>query len=181
MSLKQKAITSVVCSVVALLGVVTSKAPELTTSEQGLAHILDMEGCRLKAYQCSANRWTIGAGHANGVKVDDTITLEQAADYFIDDVTQAESVVNSAITQTPSQGEFDMMVSFVFHMGSGNFKKSTLLKKFNSGFNASACEQYSRWVFVNGLSCHDPKADCEGIVSRRQVERNVCLNGWATP
>ncbi|KJY83288.1 lysozyme [Vibrio galatheae] len=178
MSLKQKAITSVVCSVVALLGVVTSKAPELTTSEQGLAHILDMEGCRLKAYQCSADRWTIGAGHAHGVNQGDTITLDQAADYFIEDVAKAEKVVKKAITQTPNQGEFDMMVSFVFHMGSGNFQRSTLLKKFNAGLNAPACEQYLRWVYVNGQSCHDPKADCEGIVSRRQVERDVCLTGW---
>lgn len=178
MKLKQKVITSAVCSVVALLAIVTEKKTPLTTSSQGLAHILDMEGCRLKAYQCSADRWTIGVGHASGVKAGKEITLEQAADYFIDDVTVAENVVKAAIAHPPTQSEFDVMVSFVFHLGAGHFKRSTLLKKFNARDNASACEQYLRWVYVNGLSCHDPKADCEGIIIRRQIERDVCLNGW---
>ncbi len=123
MSLKQKIITGVVCSVVALLGVVMDKQPDLQTSEQGLAHILDMERCRLKAYQCSADRWTVGAGHAMDVQPNQTITLEQAADYFIDDVAKAEKVVRRAIKQTPTQGEWDMMVSFVFNTGAGNFKR----------------------------------------------------------
>ncbi len=178
MNLKQKIVSSVVCSVVAVLAIVTDINPELQTSEQGLAHILDMEGCRLKAYQCSADKWTIGAGHANGVKADDEITIEQTAHYFIEDVKTAENVVKAAITQTPTQGEFDMMVSFVYNLGAGNFQRSTLLKKFNAGDKQQACKEYLRWVYVSGKHCNDPLANCSGMVSRRQVEHDVCLNGW---
>lgn len=181
MSIKQKIITSAVCSVMAVLALVFEQEPELKTSHQGLAHIADMEGCRLKAYQCSADRWTAGLGHTEGIEADTQITLIQAADYFIQDVAKAERVVNRAIKQPASQGEFDMMVSFVFNLGAGNFNRSTLLKQFNTGMNEQACNQYLRWVYVNGNDCRIDKNNCEGIVNRRDIEKNVCLYGWDSP
>lgn len=178
MSLKQKAITGAVCSVMAILSIVSDKAPALHVSKQGLEHIANMEGCRQKAYQCSANVWTVGLGHTGGVKAGDQITLEQAADYFIEDVSKAEKVVISAIDHHPKQGEFDMMVSFVFHLGSGNFNRSTLLRKFNAQQNKQACNEYLRWVYVNGKDCRIDENNCGGIVSRRKKERLICLFGW---
>lgn len=178
MALNQKIATSVVCSALALLALVSNQAPELTTSHQGLAHILDAEQCRLAAYQCSAERWTIGAGHTQGVEQGDVITLSQAADFFIEDVKTAERVVAHHISQTPSQGEWDMMVSFVYNVGAGNFQHSTLLALFNQGQHAAACDEYLRWVYVNGRNCHDDSANCAGIVTRRQTERAICLHGW---
>ncbi len=178
MNMKQKIITSVVCSVAAVLAIVFESDTELKTSEQGLAHVANMEGCRLKAYQCSADKWTAGLGHTHSIKPGDSITLEQAADYFIEDVAQAEQIVNSSISQAPTQSEYDMMVSFVFNLGAGNFKRSTLLKKFNAGDRIGACNEYLRWVYVSGKNCRIKANNCSGIVTRREVERRVCLNGW---
>ncbi|ODS04305.1 lysozyme [Vibrio scophthalmi] len=178
MSIKQRIITSAVCSVMAVLAVVMEKKPELKTSAQGLAHIADMEGCRLKAYQCSADKWTAGLGHTENIKPDSEINIDQAADYFIQDVAKAERVVNRTITQNPTQGEFDMMVSFVYNLGAGNFATSTLLRKFNQNDRAGACEQYPRWVFVNKKDCRLDTSNCAGIPKRRAIEREVCLNGW---
>ncbi len=178
MNLKQKILTSAVCSVAAIIALVVEQAPTLKTSEPGLAHIANKEGCRLNAYQCSAEKWTVGLGHTNAAKPDAQITHQQAADYFIDDIAQAETVVLNAISQTPTQAEFDMMVSFVFNLGEGNFQRSTLLRKFNAGQNIEACEEYLRWVYVNGQHCGEPSANCAGIITRRQTERDVCLNGY---
>lgn len=178
MSLKHKIITSSICSVMAVLVIVFDKAPYLKTSEKGLAHVANQEGCRLAAYQCSANKWTAGLGHTEGIKKNAQITLEQAADYFIHDVAKAEQVVSNAITKQASQGEFDMMVSFVFNLGAGNFKRSTLLRKFNAGQSEKACEEYLRWVYVNGKDCRLKASNCGGIVKRRKTEREVCLNGY---
>ena len=180
MGIKQKAITGSVCSVVAVLAIVFGQGSALKTSEKGLEHVANQEGCRLAAYQCSADKWTAGLGHTGNIKQGTTITLEQAADYFIEDVAKAEKVVINAISQTPSQGEFDMMVSFVFNLGAGNFRRSTLLKKFNAGQNQQACNEYPRWVYVNGKNCRDEASNCKGIVTRREKERDICLNGWAT-
>lgn len=178
MSLKQRIVTSSVCSVMAVLAIVFGQSTDLKTSEQGLTHVANQEGCRLAAYQCSANRWTAGLGHTEGITERQTISLEQAANYFVEDVTKAEQVVTKAITKQANQGEFDMMVSFVFNLGAGNFKRSTLLKKFNAGQNKQACNEYLRWVYVNGKNCNLVASNCGGIVKRRETEREVCLNGY---
>lgn len=178
MSLKTKAIQAVVCSVTSVLAIVFTIDSELSTSENGLSHVANEEGCRLKPYQCSADIWTAGLGHTQGVTQDTVLTEQQAAEFFVKDIATAERVVNKHITQTPSQGEYDMMVSFVFNLGAGNFARSTLLKKFNRGDRAGACNEYPRWVFVNGKDCRLEKSNCAGIPKRRSKEQDVCLNGW---
>jgi len=37
-------------------------------SPEGIARIQAFEGLKLTAYQCSADKWTIGYGHTAGVK-----------------------------------------------------------------------------------------------------------------
>ncbi|MEZ9604256.1 MULTISPECIES: lysozyme [Vibrio] len=178
MSIKTKAVQTVVCSVASVLAIVFTIDSELTTSEQGLSHVANEEGCRLKPYQCSADVWTAGLGHTSGVTPQIVLTEQQAAEYFVEDISAAEQVVNKHINQTASQGEYDMMVSFVFNLGAGNFTRSTLLKKFNQGDHQGACNEYPRWVFVNGKDCRLKQSNCAGIPKRRTKEQQVCLNGW---
>ncbi len=178
MSLKTKATQAIICSITAVLAIVFNIDDGLSVSENGLRHIANEEGCRAKAYQCSADVWTIGLGHTSGIKQGDIANNEQIANYFVKDVSSAEKVVKNHITQTPTQNEYDMMVSFVFHLGAGNFAKSTLLKKFNQGDNQGACGQYPRWVYVNGKDCRIAANNCDGIPKRRNKEMNICLNGW---
>ncbi|OEE30735.1 lysozyme [Vibrio genomosp. F10 str. ZF-129] len=178
MSLKTKAIQAVVCSVTSVLAIVFTIDSELNVSENGLRHIANEEGCRLKSYQCSANVWTVGLGNTKGVTKDTHITEQQAAESFVESVAAAEKVVKKHITQTPKQGEYDMMVSFVYNLGAGNFSRSTLLKKFNQGDQLGACNEYQRWVFVNGKNCRLKQNNCAGIPKRRTKEENVCLYGW---
>ncbi|MEZ9503242.1 lysozyme [Vibrio sp. 10N.286.51.B11] len=178
MSIKTKAVQTVVCSVASVLAIVFTIDSELTTSEQGLSHVANEEGCRLKPYQCSADVWTAGLGHTKSVTPEMVFTEQQAAVYFVEDISAAEQVVNKHINQTASQGEYDMMVSFVFNLGAGNFTRSTLLKKFNQGDHQGACNEYPRWVFVNGKDCRFKQSNCAGIPKRRTKEQQVCLNGW---
>ncbi|EDL52612.1 putative lysozyme protein R of prophage CP-933K [Vibrio mediterranei AK1] len=178
MSLKTKAIQAVVCSVASVLTIVFTIDSELSVSENGLRHIANEEGCRLKPYQCSADVWTAGLGHTQSINQDTKLTEQQVAELFVKDIAVAERVVNKHITQTPTQGEYDMMVSFVFNLGAGNFTRSTLLKKFNQGDHQGACNEYPRWVFVNSKDCRLAESNCAGIPKRRSKERDVCLNDW---
>ncbi len=178
MNLKTKITQAAICSVTAVLAIVFNIDDGLSVSENGLRHIANEEGCRLKAYQCSADRWTAGMGHTESVTASTVLTEKQVAELFVKDVASAERVVKKQITQRPNQAEYDMMVSFVFHLGAGNFQSSTLLKKFNLGDNLGACKQYPRWVFANKKDCRIKENDCEGIPKRRDKEMNICLNGW---
>ncbi|MDK9756721.1 lysozyme [Vibrio sp. D173a] len=174
----KKLINKAVCSVAVVLSVVFSLSPNMQTSQQGLAHIANLEGCRTQAYQCSANVWTNGLGHTKGVKQGDVVDEAQIAHNFIADVQSAEKAVNRYLTTDVTQAQFDVLVSFVFNLGAGNLKRSTMLKLFNQNQPLKACRELSRWVYVNGKNCNDPDSQCSGVVKRREIERQVCLNGW---
>lgn len=136
----------------------------MKTSLNGLKIIKDFEGLRLKAYKCSAGVWTIGYGHTSGVKEGDVITKEQAEKYLKKDVISFENTVNGVVKVKLNQNQFDALVSLVFNIGSGAFKKSTLLKKLNAGDYDSASEQFLVWVKAGGQTL-------KGLVNRREQER----------
>ncbi|MFA0499705.1 lysozyme, partial [Vibrio sp. 10N.222.46.A1] len=46
------------------------------------------------------------------------------------------------------------------------------------GDHQGACNEYPRWVFVNGKDCRLKQSNCAGIPKRRATEQHVCLNGW---
>lgn len=170
--------TSGGCVVAVVLGLVFTTSTELKTSEDGLKHIADYEGCMAEAYQCSADKWTVGLGHTKGVNEGDVASYRDMADWFIDDVQQAERVVDRLLAMNVSQPQYDMAVSFVFNLGAGNFVRSTFLKKLNAD-DETACDELTRWVYVNGKDCRVATNNCAGIVKRRQSEREICLNGYS--
>ncbi|WP_210441665.1 lysozyme [Vibrio crassostreae] len=174
----RSAISKGVCSVAVVLALAFNLISDLRTSQQGLRHIANFEGCRTQAYRCSAKIWTHGLGHTQGVRQGDTVTQEQIARNFIADVKSAENSVNKHLTTDVTQAQFDVLVSFVFNLGAGNFKRSTMLKLFNQNQPLKACLELSRWVYVNGKNCRDPDSQCSGIVKRRELEQQACLNGW---
>ena len=61
-------------------------------SQEGLALIKKFEGCKLKAYKCSAGVWTIGYGHTAGVKEGDVISQPEADKLLEEDIALCEFV-----------------------------------------------------------------------------------------
>lgn len=133
-------------------------------SENGLKVIKDFEGLRLTSYQCSAGVWTIGFGHTKGVKAGQTITKATADKYLKDDVTAFENVVNKNVKVKLNQNQFDALVSLCFNIGSGAFKKSTLLKRLNEGDYDEASDQFLVWCKAGGNTVR-------GLLIRREKER----------
>lgn len=140
----------------------------MITGEKGLELIKQFEGLRLEAYLCPAGVWTIGYGHTAGVSAGDIITSEQADSYLRQDLAGAEKAVNHAVSVAINQNQFDALVSFTFNLGAGNFQKSTLLKKMNSGDYQGAADQFLVWVKAGGKKL-------SGLVARRQAERALFL------
>ncbi|STU22813.1 Lysozyme [Klebsiella pneumoniae] len=60
--------------------------------------------------------------------------------------------------------------SFAYNVGAGNFQTSTLLRKINQGDQKGACDQLRRWTYAKGKQW-------KGLVTRREIEREVCLWG----
>ena len=112
--------------------------------------IKQFEGLRLEAYLCPAGIWTIGYGHTSGVSPNSFITIQEADEYLHRDVAAIEIQLNK-LNLSLRQCQWDAIVSFVFNIGIGNFKASTLLAKIRiNPDDNSIIDEFLRWVYANG-------------------------------
>lgn len=138
-------------------------------NQEGLDLIKQFEGRSLKAYQDSVGVWTIGYGHTNNVKKGDIITPEQADKFLKEDLEEAESWVNFAVTVPINDNEFAALVSFTFNLGCNNLIKSTLLRLLNGDATREVvAEQFLRWNKAGGKVL-------PGLTRRRQAEKTLFL------
>ena len=141
-------------------------------STVGVDLIKEFEGCKLEAYQCSADVWTIGYGHTRDVEEGDKIT-QKVADYFLEyDVAMVETHCKRLITVPLKQHQWDAIVSWCYNLGCGNLRASTLLKKINASEIDKVSEQIVRWDKVNGQSL-------AGLTRRRLAEAALFDSGKA--
>lgn len=158
------------CSVGAVLAL-AALLPDyqlLRTSPDGLALLANLEGCRLRPYQCSAGVWTSGIGHTAGVIPQKPIDEKQAAANLVADVLNVEKRLSSCVPLSMPHSVYDALVSFAFNVGSGAACKSTLVWYLNQRQWQKACEQLPRWVYINGVKS-------TGLENRRLREQAWCL------
>ena len=132
-------------------------------SQEGLALIKKFEGCRLKAYRCSANVLTIGYGHTGGVKEDDTISQPEADELLENDIAKFEEYVSDNVIVELKQNQFDALVAWTFNLGVGNLRNSTMLKKLNEADYDSIPFEMRRWNKAGGKTL-------DGLIRRREAE-----------
>lgn len=132
------------------------------TNQAGLALIESFEGCKLKAYKDTGGVWTIGVGHTPAFP-GQTITQAQADTLLHADLKSAEATVERLVKVPLTDNQFAALVSFVFNLGSGQFKSSTLLRKLNAGDYAGAKAEFPRWNKDNGK-------EVAGLTRRRWAE-----------
>tara|TARA_R100001463_G_scaffold25228_1_gene59884 strand:+ start:2166 stop:2609 length:444 start_codon:yes stop_codon:yes gene_type:complete len=135
----------------------------MNISQEGLALIKKFEGCRLKAYRCSANVLTIGYGHTGGVKEDDNISQPEADELLKEDIAKFEEYVSDNVIVELKQYQFDALVAWTFNLGPGNLRESTMLKKLNDADYASVPFEMRRWNKAGGKTL-------DGLIRRRQAE-----------
>lgn len=128
------------------------------------------EALRLRAYKPTINDvWTIGWGHTKGVHPGMVITEQEAERLFRSDVAWAVEAVNTLVKVPLTQNQFDALVSFVFNIGTTNFRKSTLLRKLNVRDYEGAANELPRWVKQKGVTLR-------GLVRRRAEEMEYFLS-----
>lgn len=138
--------------------------PHMTPSPNCAAITKEFEGCKLKAYKCPADKWTIGYGHT-GPDVHDglEITQERAEELLMIDLQVACKAVNAYVTRQVNQNQFDALTDFAYNAGGGNLMNSTLLKKVNEGDFEGASMEFARWNKAGGK-------ELPGLTRRRAAE-----------
>ena len=111
-----------------------------------LEHIKRWEGLRLDAYLDVGGVLTIGYGHTGSdVSHGLTITKAKAESLLRSDLKIAEDAVSALVKVGLSDNQYGALVSFVFNVGVGAFRKSTLLRKLNAGDYAAVPAELMRW------------------------------------
>lgn len=121
------------------------------------------EGFRSEAYKCPGNVWTIGFGSTfipigmedgklriRSVVPGDRVTEALAIQMLDVKLRDLELWMAELVEVELTQNQFDSLISFVYNVGEGNFKKSTLLKKLNQGLYKEAVHEFKRWVYAGG-------------------------------
>lgn len=149
----------------------------------GMKALISREGSRAKMYRDPAGLPTIGVGHlltrselqSGKIKIGDDfvdwrngLIDEQIMQLLDQDNNIAEKAVNDLVQVSLTDNQFDALVSFVFNIGVGAFKRSTLLRKLNAGDYDSVPVQLRRWIYSAGRPI---------LTGRREAE----VLQWKTP
>jgi lysozyme len=154
---------------------VLSQTNTRRTSPEGVDAIKRREGFRSDVYDDGAGYPTIGYGHkltADEIGKLTQVSFAQASTLLRADLAAAEAAVMRFVTVPLQQSEFDALVSLVFNIGAGAFRRSTLLRRLNAGDRAGTIEQFGRWVFANGRRM-------AGLATRRADEAMQFRGGLA--
>src|SRR5262249_33468909 len=131
------------------------------------ALIAGFEGFSGKAYP-DADGYSIGYGHfivdGDGFDEDSTISEGDAMALLNSDLDTAVACVDSVVSVDLTDNQRAALYSFVYNIGCGAFRSSTLLKLLNAGDYDGASEQFAAWNKSGGTVL-------AALVSRRSSEQ----------
>ena len=133
-----------------------------------LPMIKKFEGFRSHAYQDSVGVWTVGYGTTRNVTPHTVVTEEEADHLLRDAASDAYRCVRKAVKVELTAHQAAALVSFVYNLGCGAFKGSTLLKLINAKDFTGASHEFGRWV-------HAGHVTLSGLVARRAEEATVFM------
>lgn len=147
-----------------------------TTTKKGRMAIAAHEAAVTVPYDDGIGVPTQGIGHtfrAGPPKVrwgGPAWPLGTVAGVFSNDLGQYEKAVRDGITRPMRPHEFDALTSFCFNVGPGNFQKSSVRRRFNSGGAKAAGPRLLLWNKAGGRVM-------AGLTTRRQHERAMLERG----
>ena len=129
------------------------------------------EGLSLKAYPDIVGVPTICYGETKNVKLGQTATKEDCDSQLSARLIEFNQGVESCITRPLRDNERVAFVSLAYNIGVGAFCQSTVVRRFNAGDKAGACDAILMWNRAGGKVV-------QGLVNRRVKEREMCLKDY---
>jgi lysozyme len=111
---------------------------------------------------------TIGFGTTEGVKLGDKITPPVALGRALKAAQKYEGAIRQCVFVRLSQNEYDAAAQLAYNIGASAFCNSTVVKRFNAGDYAGACDAFLMWNKFKGKPLR-------GLTIRREAERKLCL------
>lgn len=146
------------------------------------------DGGALKAYQCSADKWTIAFGvrwHPDGREVveGDVITPAQVWEYTDAALVRVEADIKSVVTVDMAPHQYAGVVFWVYNLGITALKKtvdgeSQLLPKINAGRWLDVGAAMGAFVYVRTSKDGKPWKKAEFGLFRRRCAEGCIINGY---
>lgn len=154
-----------------------------------MATVTYFEGYEPTPYVDPVGIPTVCVGHTGGVEMERVYSEAECDALLKGDLGVAFAAVDKYVRVPLGDATRAALASFVFNVGEGAFRKSTLLRRLNVGEGAPACAELKRWVCVKTVEgqgdiegpCATPKRNrrsLPGLVKRRDVEHALCVEGF---
>lgn len=137
-----------------------------------VALVESFEGFSSSPYKCPAGVWTIGFGSTRDVTgkpvcpTTPAVTEDQARLLARRDLAGASKEVAGDVKVDLTEPQKAALEDFIYNLGSGNFRSSTLLRKLNAGDYEGAAAEFDKWDHANGVVL-------AGLLRRRQAETDL--------
>ncbi|MCV7833650.1 lysozyme [Escherichia coli] len=149
---------------------ICSPMTSLKTSIKTITYLSDT-GCLEIQGASLVGVWTVCHGHTGkDIMLGKTYTKAECKALLNKDLATVARQINPYIKVDIPETTRGALYSFVYNVGAGNFRTSTLLRKINQGDIKGACDQLRRWTYAGGKQW-------KGLMTRREIEREICLWG----
>ena len=140
------------------------------SAEVAMDFIEAWEGCRLQAYKCPADIWTIGVGHTKDVTEHDEITYEQSRELLRKDIEAVVKALAPFVNVHVTEGQYVALVSLAFNVGASYVVHNCprLMRDLNAGAVEQAAHQFLDITKAGGK-------ELPGLVRRRKSEAKLFL------
>jgi lysozyme len=127
----------------------------MTISQNAVDLIKEFEGFKTDSYQDTGGVWTIGYGtieYPSGQKVGPGEVIGQAlAEHYLGYEIGKKVAQLNDLNLSLNQNQFDALSSFIYNIGFGAFKNSTLRRMIAINPNdPNIQDQFLRWSYDNG-------------------------------
>jgi len=138
-----------------------------------VAMVTEFEGYDPNPYLDPIGVLTVCYGHTGpDIIPTKTYTKAECKALLEKDLAIVAKAVNPLIKVSIPDYTRAALYSFTYNVGTGAFSRSTLLKKLNAGDQTGACNELKRWIYAGGVKW-------KGLMTRREVEKAVCLGEFA--
>lgn len=140
------------------------------SAEVAMDFIEAWEGCRLQAYKCPADIWTIGVGHTKDVTEHDEITYEQSRELLRKDIEAVVKALAPFVNVHVTEGQYVALVSLAFNVGASYVVHNCprLMRALNAGDVEQAAHQFLDITKAGGK-------ELPGLARRRKSEAKLFL------
>jgi lysozyme len=154
----------------AIFGATPAKPPE--APQRPAQRLLDLsllkefEGLRLSAYKDVGGVWTIGYGHTKTAKEGMRITEAGAEALLLEDIAWVTAAIDRYVKVQITDNQYSALVSFIYNVGAGAFRGSTMLRHINNKSFNLASDEFPKWNKVKGKTV-------KGLTNRRLKEQEL--------